>query len=89
MAQTYASLSVRISRQVFGLGNICQAAFTKVIFLEEIKGSHASPDRQWKKLISERLANRVVRSKLLYAVKKLAGMCFLEQNEKTIISRKQ
>ena len=59
--------------KTLGLGTFspnADAAFAKVVSVEETGGSHISSDRQWKKLVSKLLAHQVL-STLLYAVKKL------------------
>ena len=62
-----------VSGEYFGLGNTltkCRAAFSKIVSVEETEGSHVSSNRQWKKLVSERLANQVL-STFLYTIMEL------------------
>lgn len=54
---------MRISEKDFGLGNTLskrRAVFSEVLLVEENDGSHVLPDRPWKNLVSERLANQVL-----------------------------
>ena len=65
--------SASASGEDFGFGDTFaerRAASAEVIAIKETEGSHVSPDRQRKKLVSERLANEVLGT-LLNAVKKM------------------